>query len=209
MLAIEVAGMALVTLWAVLVARDLLRAERVSRALSRSARQTSMFGVPVRVTRELGPDAIVVGSLHPVIYVGAGLLATLSDDEIRAVVLHEDHHRRMRAPIRAAALGAWLRIFGRSGRVRGALLDRLSDLETLADTDAIERGSSPGSLARALLKGDASLQPVSFAYAADRRVERLLDRAAGVQAESGGRLPYEWLPVVLLAVAALGCHAGL
>jgi len=129
---------------------------------------------------------------------------------MRAVVLHEDHHRRTRAPVRAAALGAWLRLLGRSNHVQRVLVDRLSDLEALADADAIGRGSSPRSLARALLKGgDASPRPVSFAYGAERRVEQLLDRAAGVPVEAVGRLPYEWLPVVLLSVATLACHAGL
>lgn len=209
MLAVEVAGAALIAVWAACVALELVRSQRVSIALGRDAEEASMFGVRVRVTPALDTDAIVVGAIRPVIYVGASLLATLSDDELRAVVHHEDHHRRTRAPIRAAALGAWLRLLGRSDRVRGVLLDRLSDLESLADADAIQRGSSPRSLARALLKGEATLQPVSFAYAAERRVEQLLDRAAGVPVEVAGRLPYEWLPVVLLTVASLGCHAGL
>lgn len=209
MLAVEVAGAALVVLWAAMVAHELVRSQRLSWALARDAKETSMFGVRFHVTSALDTDAIVVGSVRPVIYVGAELLATLSDDEMRAVVFHEDHHRRTRAPIRAAALGAWLRLLGRSNRVRSVLVDRLSDLETLADADAIQRGSSPGSLARALLKGEASLQPVSFAYAAERRVGQLLDRAAGVPVEAAGRLPYEWLPVILLTVATVGCHAGL
>ena len=209
MLAIEVAGAALVAMWAALVVRELVRAQRVSWALARDARDTSMFGVPVRVTPALETDAIVVGSIRPVIYVGANLVVALSDDELRAVVYHEDHHRRTRAPVRAAALDAWLRLLGRSNRVRGLFLDRLSDLEALADADAILRGSSPHALARALIKGEASLRPVSFAYAAERRVGQLLDRAAGVPVESASRLPYEWLPVVLLTVATLGCHAGL
>lgn len=209
MLAVEVAGATLVTAWAVLVTRELVRSQWVSWALARHAQEASIHGVPIRVTPALDRDAIVVGAIRPVIYVGAALLATLSDDELRAVMHHEDHHRRTRAPIRAAALGAWLRLLGRSDRVRGVLLDRLSDLETLADMDAIQRGSSPRSLARALLKGEASLQPVSMAYAAERRVEQLLDRAAGVPLEAADRLPYEWLPVVLLTVATLGCHAGL
>lgn len=209
MIAIEIAGAAVVAMWAVLVTIELVQSQRVSRALSRSAQEISMFGVPIRVTPSLDTDAVVIGSVRPVIYVGANLLAALLDDEMRAVVLHEDHHRRTRAPIRAAALGAWIRLLGRSKRVRGALLQRLSDLETLADADAIQRGSSPGSLARALLKGEANPHPVSFSYAAERRVGQLLERAADVPVEAASRLPYEWLPVFLLMVATLGCHAGL
>lgn len=209
MLAVEVGGSALAALWAALVARELVRLRRLSLELAIDAHETALFGVPLRITPNLGTDAIVVGSIRPRIYVGSELVASLSDDEMRAVVLHEDHHRRTRAPLRAAALGAWLRLLGRSKTVRNVLVDRLTDLETLADADAIRRGSSPRSLARALLKGDATLQPVSFAYAAERRVEQLLDRAAGAPVEAGGRLPYEWLPVILLTVATVGCHAGL
>lgn len=209
MLAVEVGGTALAALWAALLARELIRSQRLSHELAVGAQETSLFGVPLRITALLGMDAIVVGSIRPRIYVGAELLDRLSNDEMRAVVLHEDHHRRTRAPVRAAALGAWLRLLGRSKKVRDVLVERLTELEALADADAIRRGSSPRSLARALLKGDASSQPVSFAYAAERRVEQLLDRAAGVPVVATGRLPYEWLPVILLTVATLGCHAGL
>lgn len=209
MLVVEIPATTLVAAWAALVAQSLVASRRVASALSHGAHETSLFGVPVTVTPGLDADAVVVGGLRPVIYVGARLAAVLSDDEMRAVVLHEDHHRRTRAPLRAAAIAAWLRLLGRSERIRGLLLERLSHLETLADADAIRRGSSPSSLARALLKGDASPRPVSFAFAAERRVEHLLDRAAGIPVRAAWRVPYEWLPIVLLGVATLACHAGL
>lgn len=209
MLAMEAAGIALIAIWVALVVRELIRSWRVSLVHAGDARETHLFGVRVRVTSSLEMDAVVVGAIRPVIYVGVDLLTTLSEDELRAVVLHEDHHRRTRAPLRAAALEAWLRLLGRSGRVRGAILERLADLEALADADAIRRGSTPRSLARALLKGEASLQPVSFGYSAERRVEDLLDRAAGVPVATARRLPYEWVPVVLVTMITLGCHVGL
>ena len=208
-LTIELVGGVVVILWTALLTWDVAASHRLASTLSSDAQDMVLFGVPCRVTPALGTDALVVGSVRPRVFVGALLLTALSDDELEAVVYHEDHHRRTRAPLRAAALGAWLRILGRSESFRGVLVDRLTDLETLADADAIRRGSSPRSLASALVKGDIALQPVSFSYAADRRVERLLDRAAGLPVDAGGRLPYEWLPVVLLAVATLGCHAGL
>lgn len=209
MLAVEVFGGGLVILWSALLTWDLAAAHRLTRALSADAQEVALFGVPCRVTAALGADALVVGSIRPRILLGSSLVSALADEELEAVVYHEDHHRRTRAPIRAAALGAWLRLLGRSGRVRSIVLDRLTDLETLADADAIRRGSSPRSLARALLKGDLSLQPVALTYAADRRVERLLDRAAGVPVRASTHLPYEWLPVALLVVATLSCHAAL
>lgn len=209
MLALELGGTAIAALWAALIARDLVRMHHLSAALGADAREAVLFGMAIRVTPSLGTDAVVIGSLRPRIYVGSELFEVLSDDEMRAVLHHEDHHRRTHAPLRAAALGAWLRLLGHSEKIRGVLLDRLADLETLADADAIRRGSSPGSLARALLKGDPSLQPASFAYAAERRVDELLDRAAGHRVQAAARLPYEWLPVILIAVAAVGCHAAL
>lgn len=209
MLSLEIVGGTVVGLWAGFVARELFRSRRLDTALARDARRTSMFGVSCWVTPGLQMDAVVVGFLRPTIYVGTDLVEALSEDEIRAVLFHEDHHRRTRAPVRAAAVEAWLQLLGRSSRVRAVLLERLSDFEALADADAIRRGSSPGSLARALLKGDVRLQPVSFAYAPHRRVEQLLDRAAGVPVKAAGRTPFEWLPVILLTVGAIGCHIGL
>lgn len=208
MLAIELVGGTLVAVWATLAAQDLRVSQRLAKVLSIRADATTLFGVPCHVSPELGTDAFVVGSFRPRIFVGAALLTLLSDDELQAVVYHEDHHRRTRAPLRAAALGSWLRLLGRSKGVRGVVLARLVDLETLADADAIRRGSSPGSLARALLKGDAGLQPVAFSYAAERRVEGLLERAAGIPVDTAHRLPYEWLPAALLALVTIGCHAS-
>jgi len=209
MLAIEIAGAAVASIWVLLLLRDLVESQRLANALFLDAREVLLFGVRCHVTPVLEADAVVVGSVRPRIFIGTPLAASLTDDELRAVVYHEDHHRRTRAPVRAAALGAWLHLLGRSGAVRGIVLDRLADLETLADADAIRRGSSRRSLARALLKGDLSLKPASFSYAARRRVEQLLDGATGTPPEGTGRLPYEWLPVILLVVATIGCHVGL
>ena len=208
-LAVELVGGGLLILWTALLSWDLAASHRLASTLSVDADEIVLSDVPCRVTSVLGTDAVVVGILRPQIFLGASLFEELSADELEAVVYHEDHHRRTRAPIRAAALGAWLRLLGRSEGVRGVVLDRLADLETLADVDAIRRGSTPQSLARALMKGEMSLQPVAFSYAADQRIERLLDRAAGIPIDATGRLPYEWLPVALVTVATLGCHAGL
>ena len=209
MLGVELAGAALGGLWVGFVVRDLVGMRRVAEVLAADAREACLFGVPCRVTPALGADAVVIGLFRPRIYVGAGSLATLTGDEIRAVVYHEDHHRRTLAPLRAAALLAWLRLLGRSKVAREHIMDRLADLEAFADADAIRRGSDARSLARALLKGEASHQPVSFAYAAERRVEQLLDHAEGLPTRADGRLPYEWLPAMVFSVVLIGCHVGL
>ena len=209
MLAIEFTGGALALAWVILVMRDLALARRLTTNLNADSAEARIFGVRCRVTPALGTDALVSGAVWPVIYVGSSMLTALADEELRAVIYHEDHHRRTRAPLRAAALAGWLRLFGRAPLLRGHLLDRLADLETLADADAIRRGSSARALAGALIKGQATPVPVSFAYAAERRVGHLLAHADGRSAGPAARLPYEWLPVLLLVVAAVGCHAGL
>ena len=208
MVSVEIGGGALALVWAVLVVRESLRSGRVASELSLDADDVVLFGVRCRVTRALGSDALVVGSIRPQIFVGARLMGALTAEELQAVVYHEDHHRRTRAPLRAAALGAWLHLLGRSTSVRTIVLDRLADLETVADADAMRRGSSPSSLARALLKGDADLQPVAFSYAADRRVQRLLERAAGNAIDGTARLPYEWIAITALVLATLACFFG-
>ncbi len=197
-------------LWAFLVVRELVAAWRVERTLAVDAIPVVIGGVACRLTPALGTDAIVVGAMRPRIYVGWDLIQTFSDDELEAVLYHEDHHRETLTPLRGAALTAWLRILGRAGPVRDVVLDRLADLETMADAEALRRGSTAATLARALLKGgDPHGLPAGFSYAADRRVEHLLSHVEGDDPVGSRRLPYEWLPIAMFAVAAVGCHLAL
>lgn len=210
MFLVEAVVGSVLVVWALQVIRELMTARRLERTLGADTVPVIIGGVACRLTPGLGTDAIVIGAIRPRIYVGVELLERLADDEIEAVLYHEDHHRRSRAPLRAAALTGWLRLFGRAGPVRSVVLDRLADLETMADAEALRRGSTPGSLARALIIGGEPVgQPAAFSYAGDRRVEHLLGRAEGLQSAGSRRLPYEWLPVAMFAVAAIGCHIGL
>lgn len=209
MLAVEIGAGALAILWAGVVVHELVASMRVASTLSVDADEIVLFGVPCRVTTALAMDALVVGSIRPRIFVGAPLIGALSDEELEAVVYHEDHHRRFRAPLRAAALRAWLQLLGRSRSVRTVVLDRLAELEAMADADAIRRGSSPRSLARALLKGDLGHEPAAFSYAGDRRIARLLDRGTGMPATAPTQLPYEWLPITTLGAVLIACHIAL
>jgi len=207
---IEIVGATTFSLWAIIVVGEVVRARRVAATFERLATPAVLHGVPCRIAPLLGTDAVVVGVIWPTIYIGAALIHALTGDELQAVLFHEDHHRRSRAPLRAAALVGWMRMFGRSPAVGGVLRDRLADLETLADSHAMQRGSSASSLARALLKGEQlSVAPASFSYAADRRIGSLLEHAAGRQRSNSLRLPYEWVPLVTIAVTAVGCHLGL
>lgn len=210
MLLVEALVGSSIMLWTLHVIRELVAARRVERALAADADSLVIAGVACRLTPGLGTDAVVIGAVRPRIYVGVDLVRTLSEDELAAVLYHEDHHRMTRAPLRAAALTGWLRMFGRAALVREVVLDRLADLEAMADAEALRRGSTPASLARALLKGGEPIGlPAALSYAADKRVEVLLAHDDGEEPAVSRRLPYEWLPVAMLAVAIAGCHIGL
>lgn len=210
MLVVEAVVGSAIGVWTLHVVHELAAAWRLERTLAANATHVVLCGVACRLTPALGIDAVVIGAFHPRIYVGSDLVRTLSDDEIEAVLYHEDHHRLTLAPLRATALTGWLRLFGRAAPVREVVLDRLADLETMADAEALRRGSTPGSLARAILKGGEPVGlPAAFSYAADRRVGHLLSYVEGNEPAGSRRLPYEWLPVAMFAVAAVGCHLGL
>ena len=210
MLLVEAVAGSAIVLWTLHLVLELATAWQMERTLAADAIPVVIGGVACRLTSAFGTDAVVIGAIRPRIYVGLDLVRTLSDDEIEAVLYHEDHHRLTLAPLRAAALTGWLKLFGRATPVRNVVLDRLADLETMADAEALRRGSTPGSLARALLKGGEPMGiPAAFSYAADKRIEQLLSHVEGGEPAGSRRLPYEWLPLAMLAVAAVGCQIGL
>lgn len=196
--------------WLSLVARDVLRgrvreAELARRSSARIWRHIAWYEAP-----DLECDALVVGVLRPRIYVGSEFVERLSEAELEAVLFHEDHHRRTRAPLRAAGLAAWLVLFGRVGIVRRILVERLAGLEVAADRHAIRLGSSAPTVARALLKSDHNgLTRAAYSNAADLRVEHLIGIAASQPVRGSPlimRLPHEWTPIPTLILAAAGCQ---
>lgn len=206
-LAIEIAGGAVVSIWTLVGARSLWRSRGLSRALEERCADDSLAGVQCRIVLGGGRQAFVLGAVRPRIYIGDQLLESLDDEELRAVLLHEEHHRRTRGPLRAAALGAWLALLGQVAPIRAALIERLTDLEEEADADALHRGASASALAGALLKADPRIAPgASFAGQADQRLRTLLALAGGARETEPPALPYEWLPVAALAVIVIACH---
>jgi hypothetical protein len=198
------AGVALV-LWAVAMGANLMRAARLNRALESRSTRRFVSGVQVNVVPGAGKAAVVLGVVRPRIFVSDELLSVLTEDEQRAVVLHEDHHRSIWAPVRAAAIEAWLPIVGRVGLAKRALLDRLGDLELMADRHALASGCSRAALAAALIKAQPA--PVGFSavsYDADKRIDALL---LGEDRKPQHRLAYEWVPVAALVLIGLSCHA--
>ena len=207
--ALEVGGGLLLGVWAFVATGILLSDARAGRALDRRAISSDLGGVQVRVLPAGGSHAFVLGALRPRIYVGDALLTHLDGDEVRAVIRHEDHHRRTRAPLRAAALQAWGVILGPVGPARNAVADRLAALEIEADRAALAAGSSASTLARALLKADRlGVGGTSFASVADQRITWLVGRDRSGADAWRPALPYEWLPAAAFLLFVVACHAG-
>lgn len=207
MLVIEISAAGLLAVWTILLARDLWRASSLRRRLDLESSADTIDGVELRVIRGGAVEAFVLGVLRPTVYVGDASLNVLAADELAAVVHHEDHHRRTRAPLRAAAVEAWLRIVGRSTGARRLLSARLAELEASADAHAMRRGVDPASIAAALVKIDrVHAASPAFSGAADHRIQALLDAADGRPATRITPLPYEWLPLVMAAAVTVGCH---
>jgi Zn-dependent protease with chaperone function len=145
-----------------------------SATLSRAARRTGTHRV---VTLETSDQAaFCAGMLRPRVYVSSGLVATLAEEELDAVLLHEAVHARRRDPLRRLLLRAasdmlfYLPLVGRAARLQR------ERAELTADRVAISRVGA-GAVAGALLAvggGTAPAGTASFDGAAEARVAPLL-----------------------------------
>ena len=179
-----VAGFALTI--ATVVAGRLVVAQRRVEHRRRQATPTLLDGVTVYVEERGG--ACTAGPLRPIVLVGATTLALLTPAERRAVLLHEEAHRRRRDPLWAAL---WSLVPSVTGRAR-----HLARREIRADATALASGAAPSALAAALLKLPASAAPdVGFTSPSEARVRALLDPDAQ---------PERWSGVAGLVGATLG-----
>jgi len=121
-------------------------------------------------------SAFCAGLLRPRVFVTGGMVASLADQELAAVLVHEAEHARRRDPLRrlagraAADVLFWLPLVGWWSR------RRLEDAELAADRAAIQRvGRTP--LARALRATATPAAPTvgaRFDGAGPARVSQLL-----------------------------------
>ena len=132
----------------------------------------------IEVIDDSAPHAFCAGYLRPRIYVSSGALSVLSDAELAAVLVHEDHHRTLRDPLRLASS----RILSQALFFLPALPslgDRYSDLaEERADDAAVRAAGEAGPLASALLAFDAGPPAGAFGISPGR-VDSLLGRPPG------------------------------
>lgn len=167
----------------------------------------------VRRTSAPGAPAFTTGLLRPVVYVSDRLASELSASELRAVIAHEDAHRRRRDPLR---LTVW-RFLGCAlfflPALRALVEDMADEAEIAADDAAASSaGVEPLALASALIaiaeRYRAGL-PIPSAVGLlgrdllDRRVRRLAGEPVPVASHlSRGKL------VTALLVVAMAWISG-
>jgi beta-lactamase regulating signal transducer with metallopeptidase domain len=172
--ALLIAAMAVVGWCLAVVTWHGLRHDRLARRLRRESTPGTEFGISVRrVNAAAGP--FVAGFREPSIYCPIDLANRLEPAELRAVLLHEEHHRRTGAPLRLLPYGA-LSVAIPVPAVRGWASRARSVVEIEADRDALRAGATRPALAAALLRLSDSgpVGVAAFATAAELRVRALL-----------------------------------
>ena len=199
---VETTGVVVVAAWAAVTLVLIGRSAALARELTRVAVRRSFAGVECRLIPGSRPRAFVAGVRRPSVFVTTGALEVLTPDELRAVVLHEAHHARTRAPVRAAFVDAWRGAGHRVPWLGTMLAERLVGIEIAADRFALSGGGRRRHLASALVKLEASPGSVGFNGGGDGRLRALLDEAV-VPAPTA---PVEWLPLLVVVALAVGCR---
>lgn len=162
----------------------------------------------VRVLSSATPSAFTAGLVRPWIYVSAGLVVVLTDEELRSVIRHEQAHAIAWDPMRLAA-ARFLSDFLWFLPVARNLGDAFANhAEFRADDAAVVGGSNPVDLAAAIVKTVRSgvvtprLAPALRGFAVvERRVTRLLRRDPVARGDA------PWGRAAVSAVIVLGVLA--
>jgi Peptidase family M48 len=151
-------------------AASLARQLRGQRRLSRlPARAALVHGHAVRIVPGRMLGAFCGGLLRPAIYVTEATLACAGEAELRAVLAHEEHHRRRRDPLRLLLARAVADAF-RPLPLFATLADHQAAVaDLLADAAAVTAIGATRPLAAALARFDAH-----GACVAPERVDRLV-----------------------------------
>lgn len=185
---------------------------RLVRAAHRAVHGTSSDERVVQVDED-GDDgaayAFTYGIWNPRIVVSTGLVAATTDDELVAVLRHEDFHRRHRDPLRVLALRTWAAAFFLVP-ILGTLLQRVLDCQELRADRAAVRACGVPPMAGALLK--ATGQPTAApgtALAAMAGPALLEARVTQLETGRSPRLRAEVPPaVVLSSLPGIGLLVG-
>jgi beta-lactamase regulating signal transducer with metallopeptidase domain len=192
--ALLISATAVASWYVAVIALHGLRHHRLARRIRRESTPGTEAGIAVRVV-DTAAGPFVAGLRQPSIYCPLDLADRLEPAELRAVLLHEEHHRRTHAPLRLLPYDALVAAIpipvmrGWASRARAVV-------EIEADRDALRAGASRSALAAALLRLSDSgpIGAAGFATAAELRGRALLGedplaaRSAGSAAFAVGTL---------------------
>jgi len=151
-------------LFLIALAKSLSEVRRVrnfSRSLERE-KVSPRFGRLLKES-ELGPGRVLLfpsrlsfactaGLFSPRIHVSTGLVDSLSDEEVKAVLRHEQSHLRRRDPLRGVLIGFFAHFFFFIPMATRLLQGLRRDSELIADDHTLSFSPSPAVLASALVK---------------------------------------------------------
>jgi len=118
------------------------------------------------------PLAFTGGLLRPRIYLSTKLLETLTEDELRVVVLHEAHHQHSNDPLKSLAVSFFSDFLFFLPVSRFLKRVFLLETETTADARSVELTGDPTDVAGLLLK-TSKLEGVHASWFFDPTTERI------------------------------------
>jgi hypothetical protein len=133
------------------------------------ARQASYFLSSLGV-------AFTVGLISPRIFLSSRLVESLTDEELRAVLRHEQKHLRRRDPLRGLVFSFFADFFFFLPAARAFLENFGKEAEFLADEHALSLSPSPHALASALVKAARANFSLANQVAGPGRGDFLIDR---------------------------------
>lgn len=146
------------------------------------------------------PTAFTAGFLAPEVFVSTGLLAALDENEVRAVLLHELHHRECRDPLKGLAVSFVSDFLFFLPASRSLKTSYQLAAEMTADARSVARQADPLDLASSLLKVRNFSAPAAswFSDPAAERARHLL----GEPVKLSLPLKTVFLTVIVLAIVA-------
>ena len=153
-----------------------------------------IWGLPVTLVGGTVPLAFCAGFLRPRVYVSLAALDILAEDELRAVVAHEQHHAARRDPLRLLVAGALASAFAILPGLRTLRQRHAALAEIAADAAAVRALGDAAPLASALLAFDGSRSHAVVGIAPER-VDHLLGEARATDVPP-------WLLMVVTGVLA-------
>lgn len=164
--------------------------------------------LPLRLLYSTRPLAFTVGLWRPQIVLSEGMVSSLTEDEVRAVLFHELGHVRSRDPMRLAVVRFLADALWFLPVARSLAKDFVDAVEEGADDWAVEATRRPMELAAALVKtaraGVASPMSLASALAGNLSVEDRVERLLGMGVERRpGATIGRWVASGFIAVLLL------